>query len=287
MQGTSFVVLTGHLNDYPLASLIGILRRQRKTGRLLIEYAAAPCSFYFDEGQLVDAQLNTLSGLQAVYVALAQPDASFNFNPLIQPPRRSIDETAQKALMESLGCTEEKVINVQGRAKEERAPRELAPPVAASLETRTEALPEASQLLALPSGAPVPRTVLKREVLAASAIILSLVGLLSTLAFLGERRIEEERALTPRVQLTQGAPPSGEPTNASARAVQVVLRIENGRVTRASVTNPQAGMEAYQALALRIARGRRYPAGMNGQETVSIEINAPPNVAAPHHESGQ
>src|SRR5215210_6565094 len=105
MQGTSFVVLTGHLSDYPLASLIGILRRQRKTGRLLIEYPAAPCSLYFDEGNLVDAQLNTLSGLQAIYVALSQPDASFNFNPLIQPPQRSIDDPAQKVLMESLGCT--------------------------------------------------------------------------------------------------------------------------------------------------------------------------------------
>lgn len=281
MQGTSFVVLTGHLNDYPLASLIGILRRQRKTGRLLIEYAAAPCSLYFVEGEMVDAQLNTLSGLQAVYVALAQPDASFNFNPLIQPPRRSIDDAAQKALMESLGYTQEKVINVQGRAKEERLYGELTASVSAPAETRKEALPEAPEILALPPGAPVPRTTLKREVLAASAIILSLVGLLSTVAFLGERRIEEEDALTPRVKLMPGAPGSGEPTNADARAVRVVLQIEDGRVAKATVVNPQAGMEAYQALALRIARGRRYPAGTNRQETVSIEIKSP------HHESGQ
>jgi hypothetical protein len=34
-------------------------------------------------------------------------------------------------------------------------------------------------------------------------------------------------------------------------------------------------MEAYQALALRIARGRHYPAGTTGQKTVSIEIRQP------------
>jgi hypothetical protein len=38
MQNSRFVVLTGHLSNYPLSDLIGILRHQKKTGRLLIEY---------------------------------------------------------------------------------------------------------------------------------------------------------------------------------------------------------------------------------------------------------
>ena len=42
-----FVVLTGHLNNYPLPDLIGILRHQRKSGRLLIEYAKGPATFFF------------------------------------------------------------------------------------------------------------------------------------------------------------------------------------------------------------------------------------------------
>src|ERR687893_1466128 len=113
MQGTSFVVLTGHLNDYPLADLIGILRRQRKTGRLLIEYSISPCSLYFAEGNLVDAQLNSMGGLQAILIALSQPNASFNFNPLIQPSRRSINESSQKVILELLGCWEEKTIDVE------------------------------------------------------------------------------------------------------------------------------------------------------------------------------
>src|SRR4051812_4978261 len=113
MQGTSFIALTGHLNDYPLADLIGILRHQRKTGRLLIEYSISPCSLYFVDGNLVDAQLNSMGGLQAVLVALSQPNASFNFNPLIQPPHHSINESSQKVILELLGCWDEKTIDVE------------------------------------------------------------------------------------------------------------------------------------------------------------------------------
>src|SRR5215472_6161349 len=93
-----FVVLTGHLNDYPLADLVGILRHQRKTGRLLIEYPKGPASFFFVEGRLADAQLQNLVGLQAVCLALAQPASPFNFNPLIQPSRQSIDNSVQRVV---------------------------------------------------------------------------------------------------------------------------------------------------------------------------------------------
>src|SRR5690349_13821051 len=103
MQSTNFVALAGHLNEYPLGDLIGMLRRRRKTGRLLVEYQIGPCSFYFFEGELVEAQLNSLVGLQAVLVALTQPNASFNFNPLIQPPSRSINWQSQKVISDLLG----------------------------------------------------------------------------------------------------------------------------------------------------------------------------------------
>src|SRR5918993_2853112 len=107
MQPSRFVILTGHLNDYPLSDLVGILRHQRKTGRLLIEYPKGPASFYFRDGELVDAQLDNLNGLQAVCVAVAQPASSFNFNPLIQPPKRSIENSMQRVVSELLGCWDE------------------------------------------------------------------------------------------------------------------------------------------------------------------------------------
>jgi hypothetical protein len=62
---------------------------------------------------------------------------------------------------------------------------------------------------------------------------------------------------------------------AETHSVKVVLRIEGGRVAQASIANHRSGMEAYEALALRIARQRRYPAKGTSQELVTIKVNAP------------
>jgi hypothetical protein len=51
------------------------------------------------------------------------------------------------------------------------------------------------------------------------------------------------------------------------------MQIENGRVLKASIANPRPGMDSYEALALRIARQRRYAATTNGGETITINVN--------------
>ena len=113
MHQSRFVVLTGHLNQYPLSDLVGILRHQKKTGRLLIEYPKGPAMFFFQEGELIDARLNELSGLQAICVALAQPEAAFNFNPLIPATRRSIEPSLQRAVSELFGCWDESALQIE------------------------------------------------------------------------------------------------------------------------------------------------------------------------------
>src|ERR1044072_1912091 len=104
MKKDRFVVLTGHLSNYPLSDLVGILRHQKKSGRVLIEYAKGPATFFFQNGELIDARVDELVSLQALCVALPQPDASFNFNPLIQSPRRSIAPSLQRAVSELFRC---------------------------------------------------------------------------------------------------------------------------------------------------------------------------------------
>src|ERR671926_1123355 len=116
MENNRFTVLTGHLNNYPLSDLVGILRHQRKSGRLLIEYPKGPAMFFFQNGELIDARMNELKGLQAICVALAQPDASFNFNPLIQSPRRSIEPSFQRAVAELFGCWDESFAQIESAA---------------------------------------------------------------------------------------------------------------------------------------------------------------------------
>src|ERR1041385_3227230 len=113
MQNERFVVLTGHLSNHPLSDLVGILRHQRKSGRLVIEYAKGPATFFFQNGDWIDARMNELNGLQTVCVALAQPEASFNFNPLIQSSRRTIEASLQRAVAELFGCWDESYAQIE------------------------------------------------------------------------------------------------------------------------------------------------------------------------------
>ena len=292
MQNERFVVLTGHLSNYPLSDLVGILRHQRKSGRLLIEYAKGPAMFFFQNGELIDARMNELTGLQAICVALAQPEASFNFNPLIQSSRRSIDSSLQRAVAELFGCWDESFVQIE---------------TTAALQPEVLALPPAP-----------PAIVRKRSLFLAGAAVVIVVGLSTVIAVTGafknnaaaettvqpsqtqvpsvaaepeafkapvatvtkpnrttERR-EEKRAKQQgrgNTEAVAEAQPVKEPEPAS-QSIKVVMQIENGRVLKASIANPKPGMDSYEALALRIARQRRYAASMSGGQTVTINVGA-------------
>ena len=64
--------------------------------------------------------------------------------------------------------------------------------------------------------------------------------------------------------------------NGNSQSITVVMEIENGRVKYASVPNPRPGFAAYESTALRIARGRRYSPGTNGQESIVVKIQPTP-----------
>ena len=278
MQSTNFVALTGHLNEYPLGDLIGILRRRRKTGRLLIEYQIGPCSFYFLDGDLVDAQLNSLAGLQAILVALAQPNASFNFNPLIQPPRHSISQSSQKIILELLGCPEEKEIDVEAIPENGRIGSLSPSPYIAipQMDLHQEALPRPKELLALPPASMEPATRRRnRQVLIASAIISLLISFI-TVAALARWLIKRDLAtvLSGMGKKETSAGILGEEAGPNAQIVKVRLRIEQGHVSQAFVEDPHPGLEAYEAMALRVARALHFAQTASGQETIMIRINS-------------
>ena len=80
-----------------------------------------------------------------------------------------------------------------------------------------------------------------------------------------KRTRQEEKSETPAVE-------AKEPEQGS-QSIKVVMQIENGRVLKASIANPKPGLDSYEALALRIARQRRFPATTSGAETVTISVN--------------
>lgn len=349
MENGRFVVLTGHLSDYPLSDLVGILRHQRKSGRLLVEYPKGPATLFFHEGELVDAQIDNLIGLQAVCVARSQPPSPFNFNPLIVPSRRSIENSLQRVVSELLGCWDESAVQIEGVATVEALATEKTlstQPLALPASTTDPATGANLAMLAPPlleRRSPTNRTVL---MIAASALLLA--GLSTVIAVTTGLRIRAEtessdskaspalqNAAEPLADVPQSQPrknskiptaasngkgpapdveqttahepgptairadentPSDQTTHflkvrnkvtsyvrvkkdnatSEAQSIKVVMQIENGRVLKASIAGHKAGMDNYEALALRIARQRRYPSKTTGQETVRISVT-PPN----------
>ena len=320
MQNNRFVVLTGHLSNYPLSDLIGILRHQHKTGRLLIEYPKGPATLFFENGDLIDVRLNDLVGLQAICVLIAQPEASFNFNPLIRSSQRSIDDSFQRVVSELFGCWDETAIQIESSALPPTPQLNPAPdeiPAANILESRRV------EPLALPP-APTP-TLGQRSFLMAAAAVLIIIGISTVIAVTGS--LKKSESVTQR--LTEVSPNKSEPVQSvrpeketrgvesakgrnaelrresrlkssdaptqvqakstsedqkgnepatspsAAEAIKVVMQIENGRVLKASIANHAPGMDGFEALALRIARQRRYPAAKTGAETVTINVNKP------------
>jgi hypothetical protein len=356
MQQSRFCVLTGHLNDYPLSDLVEILRHQQKTGRLLIEYEKGPAMFFFKDGELVDVQLDKLAGLQAICVALGQSPASFNFNPLIQPTRRSIEPALQRAVSELLGCWDENAIEIERSEPEaEHLPESnYDPPVMLSsapegpIPEATNRLTEAQipRLLALPPAPAQSRYgLVGLTITVVGLLIVALTTLIGTSgsttalstpspepsAAVGDKVAQEVATESTRVERRKGSKGQREATKSShsiaaseaaanenstdnepaansetanqeartidvkatatvpsegrdearvepassGHSVKVVLQVADGRVTKASISNPEPGMDAYEALALRIARQRRYAAKAAGQQVITIKVNQP------------
>jgi len=344
MQNSRFVVLTGHLDDYPLSDLVGILRHQRKTGRLLIEYPTTPASFYFEEGEVVDVQLDNLAGLQAICVAIAQPASPFNFNPLIRSSQRSIDNSLQRVVSELFGCWDESPLQIDTVSTTQALPT-IDLPVTPEVPVGPRAL-TGGEVLALPAFVPPAKQ--NRTILAMAAAGLLMLGISSVIAVTGgfqrksvsvglaasttenqkgpapqsstesiapgdpgkavtshtdwqkskeslsvaqQDRLRDSKIASNRENATsvkesnalpepaKEAPPDTKTApgdNASnVQWVDVVMHVENGRVLQAAIANHKSGVDSYEALALRIARQRRYPANATGPETVRIRVTRP------------
>jgi hypothetical protein len=96
------MALTGQLSDMSLAELIEFFCNQRKTGRLKIDYQRGHSVFFIREGELVDAKVGALSGVDAVYFSLTLPNAAFDFSPDVQALRRTINDKWTQVVLEGL-----------------------------------------------------------------------------------------------------------------------------------------------------------------------------------------
>src|SRR5580765_2934289 len=94
--------LKGELTDLSLAELIEFFCNQRKTGRLTVSYPHAPAYFYLQSGSVVHASVGSLRGIDAVYYALTQSNASFNFSTAYEAPDQTINQPWTSVVLEGL-----------------------------------------------------------------------------------------------------------------------------------------------------------------------------------------
>jgi hypothetical protein len=391
VERTQFIVLTGHLDDRPLPDLIRTLRAQRKSGRLQVEYPDAPGSFFFEDGQLVDAQLGNLRGVEALYAAMEMRGAAFNFNPLVRPPERSIDRQGQKFVWDLIeaprreNLSEIRVAGRELRDASSATPLDLPPANVAALPPAPQnalvrlepaaaaalTAPLEARLSAVEAAIASSSRRFSRERLVYAIVISFLVGLTAVTALQAifgpffaararanelarasqtaqpdapkattndakssgaatttattnakneqinanadapardgatqtagatvsdEAATKQRRANAPGVASstlaaasssstsTSTSTPSSTPTSSSSKGarknsaasggyvVRVLMEVKDGRVTGARVLNPRPGADAYEALALRLARQRRYPDSFTGGDTWKIRV---------------
>ncbi len=94
-----------------------------------------------------------------------------------------------------------------------------------------------------------------------------------------EREKRQEELARKNDLAGQNATPAATPAPAAAppagpKSVRVSITYdEAGRVTAASVAGSSPGAEAYAGTAVRVARGKRFPAGKAGSTVVTITVN--------------
>jgi len=96
------MALIGELSDLSLGELIEFFCNQRKTGRLEVVYPVGPGHFYLKSGSVVHAEFGELRGIDAIYFALTQPNASFTFSAAFEPPEQTINQPWTSVVLEGL-----------------------------------------------------------------------------------------------------------------------------------------------------------------------------------------
>ncbi len=233
------MVLTGHLDDQSLPDIIRTLRVQRKSGRLQVEYPDTPGSFFFEDGQMVAAQLGTLRDVEALYAALDLRGAAFNFNPLVRPPERSIDRQGQKFISDLVEVPRREALSEISVARDELTLQTARPPAPQNAPLQLAPMPAelmapvVQRLAAVEAAIVSTSRRFSRERLVYTLIISFLVGLMLVTA----TQIIYGPSLHPPASTTSAARPELKPNETNGTAGGA----ETGAAATTSVDKEQPG----------------------------------------------
>ena len=101
------MALVGDLKDLALVDIIQINCVGRNTARLTVNYPTGEGVFFFQDGEVVDARLGNLVGIDAVHRALGMEEGSFLIDAAVTSPTRTIFEPWAAILMEGMRLIDE------------------------------------------------------------------------------------------------------------------------------------------------------------------------------------
>ena len=101
------MALVGDLKDLALVDIIQINCVGRNTARLTVNYPSGEGVFFFQDGEVVDARLGNMVGVEAVYRALGMEEGSFRIDAGVTSPTRTIFEQWASILMEGMRLIDE------------------------------------------------------------------------------------------------------------------------------------------------------------------------------------
>ncbi|HEX8708813.1 MAG TPA: DUF4388 domain-containing protein [Pyrinomonadaceae bacterium] len=290
--------LTGQLSDLSLAELIEFFCNQRKTGRLKVAYERAPGYFYFERGDLVDAKIGSLNGVEAIYYSLTLANASFKFSESFPPERRTIHQPWVQVALEGLRRLDEGIKPSEPEMDcEQSAPAdpelmdegvrviEEEQPVAESAEAGPEAEPSAMPL-SMTVGAAASGG--KSRVMVYGAVVAAIIGIVAVIGVPAgwynkskPRAVAAEPAARPAEQAVSAS--SESPAGPAEAQAETAALAETGAPVDAPVANDPAALAARRAREARdreraLAAQERASAAKQSA-TVQPPANANPDAA--------
>ncbi|MDQ3819900.1 MAG: DUF4388 domain-containing protein [Acidobacteriota bacterium] len=243
------MALSGQLSDLSLAELIEFFCHQRKTGRLKVAYERAPGYFYFDRGDLVDAKVGSLSGVEAIYYALTLKNASFKFSPAFEPTERTIHQPWTQVTLEGLRRLDEGI-----KPKEPEFESRLPP-----TEDPDGAVDESAEQVEYDSDSALPLSLTVdnvesggRSKMVIAAVVLAVVALAAVIGIPAGwyGKSKEEAAAQPVAPATpspEAAAPSADENAAQTEPDQSSVEASNGEPSATGDANALAAKRAREA----------------------------------------
>lgn len=122
--------MTNGVRDEGILDVIRVLSARGASGRVQISTGMTDGALFFNKGQLVEARVGKLSGFQAINALAAVPDATYNFDPSIEPPVHSSITARERLLLRDffgIEAAEESVDVAPSFADDDVTPSRVVP----------------------------------------------------------------------------------------------------------------------------------------------------------------